>query len=147
MHQPHFLLKILPPTVAHRIPRLSSWQSCFVLWKFWTQNLDPQIQKTNALSLFCKKPSAVSEMKLLTGCDKLLLGQGYRVVTANCTAMAEWRREGENWRRSEKRPTKVSFRPSRISYKEIRDRTRGSVITKHRSLVWDKARPTQPITF
>jgi len=53
------------------------------------KHLDPQIQKTNVLSVFCKEPSAVSEMKLPTGCDKLLLGQGYLAVTDNCTAMEE----------------------------------------------------------
>lgn len=110
-------------------------------------NLDPQIQKTNVLSLFCKQPSDVSQTKLPTGCDKLLLGQGYHEITDNCTAKEEWRRGRENRRRSEKKPTKVSFRPSRILHKEIRDRTRGSVITKHRSLVWDKARQRQPIAF
>lgn len=27
VHQPHFLLKVLPPTAVHRAPRLSGWQS------------------------------------------------------------------------------------------------------------------------
>jgi len=52
-------------------------------------NLDPQIHETNVLTLFCKEPSDVSQMKLPTGCDKLLLGQGYHAVTDNCTPMEE----------------------------------------------------------
>lgn len=58
----------------------------------------------------------------------------------------QWRSEDEE-RKTKDAQRKVSFRPSRILHKEIGDRTRSSVITKHRSLVSDKAQPTQPITF